>query len=409
MRSIKSLALCSIAAALLVACGGGGNGNQSPRVAISALITFGDSLSDVGTYAVGGIASAGGGKWTVNSPTAKNWTELIAAQYGLPAPCAANTGMPNVGAMPLAFPSGNVAAATPAGCKNYAQGSSRVTKTSGPGAEGTWQILNAAAGAVTANASAPQRYTALPLVSQMAQVTSYTGSELVTVAAGANDVFMQANGVSSANAGGAGAVGAGLLNGWTNGADATAATLSGGTATATSAAQTLAVAGMTTAATDLANMIKAQVTKGAKRIVVVNIPNIAKTPFGLANNGAAGPLFTLLVTTFNNALSAALASTPEVKIVDAYTISSDQSVNPAQYGLTNVTDSVCSTSSTANPFNLDANTSGSRGSSIGCTAASSIAGDTSHYLFADGVHPTPFGYQLLAQGVTNTLVAAGWL
>jgi outer membrane lipase/esterase len=33
----------------------------------------------------------------------------------------------------------------------------------------------------------------------------------------------------------------------------------------------------------------------------------------------------------------------------------------------------------------------------------------SKYQFADGVHPTPYGYQLLAQFVSKNLAAKGWL
>ena len=31
------------------------------------MVSYGDSLSDVGSYKVGAIEAAGGGKWTVNS------------------------------------------------------------------------------------------------------------------------------------------------------------------------------------------------------------------------------------------------------------------------------------------------------------------------------------------------------
>ena len=48
------------------------------------------------------------------------------------------------------------------------------------------------------------------------------------------------------------------------------------------------------------------------------------------------------------------------------------------------------------------------GSSLTCTAASTIAGDTSKYLFADDVHLTPFGNQLLAQFVSKNMATAGW-
>ncbi|UUZ46896.1 hypothetical protein LP420_24640 [Massilia sp. B-10] len=65
------------------------------------MVSFGDSLSDVGSYAVGTIAAVGGGKFTINGNntaknatlTGKNWTELMATQFGLPAPCAAQTGL----------------------------------------------------------------------------------------------------------------------------------------------------------------------------------------------------------------------------------------------------------------------------------------------------------------------------
>jgi phospholipase/lecithinase/hemolysin len=117
------------AALLLASCGGGGGGVAGGNsIGFTQMVVFGDSLSDIGTYKVGTIAAVGGGKWTVNSPTAKNWTELIAAQYQLPTPCAAQTGLPSVlfagfvGAPVQNFPD----------CRNYAQGSARVTSAFGP-------------------------------------------------------------------------------------------------------------------------------------------------------------------------------------------------------------------------------------------------------------------------------------
>ena len=86
MRHFK-FALTLLAAAALASCGGGGAGDQSTKVKFSAQVSFGDSLSDVGTYDVGTVQALGGGKYTVNGAAAKNWTELMAAQFGLPAPC----------------------------------------------------------------------------------------------------------------------------------------------------------------------------------------------------------------------------------------------------------------------------------------------------------------------------------
>jgi phospholipase/lecithinase/hemolysin len=83
-------------------------------------------------------------------------------------------------------------------------------------------------------------------------------------------------------------------------------------------------------------------------------------------------------------------------IVDAFTQGQDQTAHPAQYGLTNVTVPACALS--ASVFN-----------SLVCSTNTLIAGDVSHYQFADTVHPTPYGYQLLAQFVAKRMVEAGWL
>lgn len=386
MRSIKSLALCSIAAALLVACGGGGNGNQAPKIAFSSMVTFGDSLSDVGTYAVSGIADAGGGKYTVNSASAKNWTELIAAQLGLSAPCAAETGLDGSSfvADPRAAPTFHT------GCLNYAQGGARVTNGIGPGNKNipTYATL----GQLT-----------IPVVTQVSRHLgivggTFSGTEVITVAAGANDLFMNLAGVSSAAGGGGTAVGAAILAGWDNGVQAA---VGPGGVGATSAAITAAVTAMGTAGAQLAALINTQmVAKGAKYVVVSNMPDVSKTPMALGYDVDTRALINTMVTTFNTQLVNGLASTAGVTIVDAYTSNRDQSANPSQYGLTNVTTPACDT---AYPANILA------GSSLACTTSNVIAGDVSHYLFADNVHPTPFGYQLFAQLVTNKMIAAGWL
>ena len=81
------------ATALLVACSGGGAGDQSPRVTYGKIVTFGDSLSDVGSYNVGVVASMGGGRYSINTGEALNWTELLASTLGVDELCAAQTGL----------------------------------------------------------------------------------------------------------------------------------------------------------------------------------------------------------------------------------------------------------------------------------------------------------------------------
>ena len=118
------LAAAMLLAVILAGCGGGGAGDQSPKIKFTSQVSFGDSLSDVGTYKVGSIAAAGGGQFTING-VGKNWIELMAAQLGLPAPCAAVKGGYGSAAQPQP------------GCYGYAQGGARVANQPGIGYTGT--------------------------------------------------------------------------------------------------------------------------------------------------------------------------------------------------------------------------------------------------------------------------------
>jgi outer membrane lipase/esterase len=92
-------------------------------------------------------------------------------------------------------------------------------------------------------------------------------------------------------------------------------------------------------------------------------------------------------------------SDPKVIFVDVFTASHDQATNPGPYGLTNVSKPACDLSAAKNPL----------GSSLTCNGANLIAGDVSHYSFADQVHPTPFVQLLLARYVSKYMVQKGWL
>lgn len=399
MRNWKYAVSAWTAALVLTGCGGGGGETSSNSVGFTSMVSFGDSLSDVGAYKVGNVAAAGGGKWTVNSATSQNWTELIAAQYKLPAPCPAQTGLPSL--IPQLPP---VAVQNFSACRNYAQGSSRVTSPAGPGSFAIQQaVLQATGSPVAAAQAAGLGLMALPVVNQMANHLtnvggSYSGKELVTVFAGGNDVFLNLNGVSSAAAGGAGAVGAAQFAGWS---PAVQSAVAAGGAAAVDAAAQAAVAGMAQAATELVAAVNTQVlAKGAKYVVVLNVPDVSTTPFGAALDASTKGLIVNMTTAFNNTLSQGLAGKPGIVMVDANTQGRDQIANPAAYALSNVTTAACSKTSPANPLG---------GSSLTCTASSLVPGDTSKYLFSDDVHLTPYGYQLLAQFVTKNLAVAGWL
>jgi outer membrane lipase/esterase len=406
MTRFTRIAASVLGAVALASCGGGGDGISvpapTPTPTFTQMVTFGDSLSDVGTYKVGSIAALGGGQFTVNAATSKNWTELIAAKLSLPAPCAAQTGF-----SPLIPGFAGAATVNNTACRNYAQGSARVTSPFGPNSKAVQDFVfnangGAAAGAaaVTAAATAsPLGFTALPVVNQInnhlaAAGGSFGDKDLVFVLAGGNDVFLNLGGVGPAAAGGPGAGAAAILAGWT---PAQQQAVAAGGAAAVSAAQAAAVQGMTRAGEELAGYVKTLiVARGAKSVGVVTLPDVAQTPLAAGFDAATRGFVNLLATSFNNALQAGLANVPGVVIIDAYAQGRAQVATPAAFGLTNVTDRACSTTSAANPLG---------GASITCTTASTIAVDTSRYNFADDVHLTPYGNQLLADFVLGRVIA----
>ena len=463
MRHTK-FALAAMALAVLAGCGGTdpAPGDQTIKNKFSAQVSFGDSLSDVGSYAVGTVAALKGGKFTINGDssatvstlTGKNWTELTAAQIGVAAPCAAVTGLDGDASKGFSVPQ-----VAHAGCYGYAQGGSRVTNPVGPNNK----LTGSALGALT-----------IPVATQIANHLKavggkFKGDELVLVMAGGNDALFNlgalsaaatAAGTAAGNAAGAQAyvqslVGQ-LASKATNPATAAAAigaaiaaagstdstvitqtaigaaaaqpgALSVGSpavygpmvakaqadaATAGAAAGAKAgadyaaahgpdlVVAMATAGTELANLVKTQiVANGANFVTVNNLPDVATTPSGRAQPASTQALINAMVSAFNTALSTGLSSESKVLLVDVFSASHDQATNPGPYGLTNVSETACDLTPAKNPL----------GSSLVCNASNVKSGDISHWSFADDVHPTPFTNLLLARYVAEKLVLKGWL
>jgi len=365
--SVVSAALVSV---VLAGCGGG---TDNAKIQFKSQVSFGDSLSDVGSYAVGGVLALGGGRYTVNAnlengqPAPTNWTELMAAQLGVSAPCAAETGLNGQTISETINFSVPVVMHTP-GCTAYAQGGAMVTYPYGPGNANVGDIPNGN----PVNGSVILGQLTVPVVTQMtnhlaAHGGSYSGNEIVFVLAGGNDALFNL---------------ALYLDSRQSGA---------------SAVQAMSVAGA-----ELASDINGLVLgKGAKYVVVLNLPDLSSTPFGSQADSAlpgTKALINTMVTTFNSQLQAGLTS-PDVLLVDAYSLSVDQILHPSQYGLSNVTDTACNLASGVNLL----------GSSLVCNAANVIAGDISHYEFADQVHPTPYGNTLIARYVTSQMANKGWL
>jgi phospholipase/lecithinase/hemolysin len=381
MKKFHVLTTALAAAALLAGCGGNEAGNQSPRVAFTQMVSFGDSLSDVGSYDVGAVALSGGGHFSVNGTGATgllyiNWTEFLAATLQLPQPCAAETGLNTIQAVvgvppvPVAFHDTG-----PTPCLNYAQGGSRVTLQPGPGNASLFNqndpsTFGNALGALTIPVH-DQIQNYLTNVSQ-----SFSPSALVTVLAGANDVFFQVATVQAEVAAGLPVAQAGAG----------------------------AVAAMTTAADELANDVNTMIlAKGATHVVVVNVPDASLTPSAIASGASGQALVKQLVQTFNAELALKLQAGPSLLLVDAFTASEDQATNMAQYGLTNVTTPVCTSSSSL------LCTKNTLIAAVAPAASGAPATLANTYEYADSVHPTPYGYRLLSELVGEQLAIKGWL
>jgi phospholipase/lecithinase/hemolysin len=170
-----------------------------------------------------------------------------------------------------------------------------------------------------------------------------------------------------------------------------------------------AITAMVTAAAQLSASVNNMINKGAKRVVVTNLPDVSLTPYALGtingSDNSTQQLVLAMTRAFNERLKADLAGQSKVRFVDVFTENQRQIANPRQFGLSNVTGMACDLSAPRNPFA----TADAQGSSLVCNSSNLIAGDTSRYLFADSVHPTPYGHKLLAQLVTKELVLAGWL
>jgi len=446
-----SFALALLTAAVLTACGGTSPsaGDQTPKMKFSNQITFGDSLSDVGTYAVGGVAALGGGQYTINgnntsvSPelTGKNYTTLVAAQLGLPTPCAAQTGLQGTASAGFSVP-----VTDHPECFNYAQGGARVTNPIGPGNKALDKPGAVSLGQMT-----------VPVVTQIANHLKkvggkFKGDELVIVMAGGNDALEQLGELSAAatTAGGtaliqslvaqlapgtanpqtgAGAIAAAAQAEALKGSAApaiitaaiTAAAQNGNTTAVANAAAIGAKAGadataagnaysaahgpdlvknMATAGAELGVLVKNQIlANGAGYVIVNNLPDVSISPSAKAQSADTQKLIAAMVDAFNSQLKAAVGGESKVLYVDLATVSHDQATNPGPYGLTNTTDTACDLTPAKNPL----------GSSLVCNAKNLKSGDVSHYMFADAVHPTPFEYALIARYVLEQMAVKGWL
>jgi phospholipase/lecithinase/hemolysin len=400
---VTQIAMASTAFALLAACGGGSDNNNNasstPAGGVKLqVVSFGDSLSDVGTYAPVIQGSFGGGRFTTNP--GEVWTQKVAEYYGdtLTAAYLGGFGQPLVAT----------------GGLGYAQGGSDVVNAQGQG----WAPNNMAA-------------TTVPVVTQVANYlgahTSFNANQLVLINGGANDIFQFAGTTANLTALGAALqtqypllVQAGKLPN----------SQAGQVAFIVGYLQQLANPQIAQAATQLAAQVQKIVGSGATHVVVSTVPDIGNTPLGVAANvsmpGTAA-LLSGITAAYNyllvqNLTALGLVGTGKVIVADAFTWIDQQLPNYQALGFTvSNTGTACNLTSmqnnatayaTANPSATNGLTPAQYGAQFGSSLFCSpqtytVAGADQTYMFADTVHPSTHLHALFAQYVQQQIAATG--
>jgi outer membrane lipase/esterase len=146
-------------------------------------------------------------------------------------------------------------------------------------------------------------------------------------------------------------------------------------------------ANVTAAATDTLAQIARLRDAGAKRVMVFNLPDIGKTPLGLSTPTAP---FSALSGLFNSTLEAGLTSLKvDIIPINVFGLLNEILANPAQYGFINATMPACTVPS-----------------SLNCTTGTLVAPNADQtYVFADSVHPTPAGHQIISDYAASIIEA----
>ena len=393
MKHTKAWSLSLLTGLLLAACGGGDDptipGSGSPAGAPStkgtftAVVSFGDSLSDLGTYspatslAGNGSAPYFGGKFTTNGTGGTVWVENLASTLGVLVTPA------EVGFAGRSVKCPAAAAGLGSTCTGYGQGGSRVTDPIGIGNAG---------GALT-----------VPVVTQidnhLTRFTSFSANDLIFVYAGSNDVFTQFGAFTTSAA---------QIQ-----ADAAAGKLTADQANAALfTAQTAAQAQMKLAAQTLAGYVRDKIlAKGGKYVAVMTLSDIVDTPFGGTLPASVKPVLTDLSRIFNLWLRDSLTGQP-VQIIDTFTLSKEVYANPAKYGFVNNTVPACDAAK------ISAITGGTvtDGSSLFCNSTVGApynglrtGADVTTWQFADGVHPTTGAHKVISDAFAAQLKSFGWI
>ena len=329
--SIKSLALASTVLTAVAASA------SAEELRFDNLFIIGDSLSDAGAYSQSIQAQGMGAlpainyKFLTNAPdgSALTFGEVLGNELGLSLGPNVYSAVPLAGLDEVAL-----------GGTIYAEGGSRVTDPNGIG-------FNVSQGITT-------RSLTEQVDRMLADQGSFGDNDLMILWGGANDVFAQA-----------GLVGAAAIT------------------------PDQAAANMAQAATELVGLVDRVREAGAESVIVVTIPDIGTTPFGISQGAQGAALQTGLSSAFNTTLLNTIGD--RAVIVDSQKLLGALQADPAKYGF----DAPNAAVVPACP-----------GSSLSCLQGLDASADSEDRIFADGVHPTTAGHALFGQAAFAGLQAA---
>jgi phospholipase/lecithinase/hemolysin len=140
------------------------------------------------------------------------------------------------------------------------------------------------------------------------------------------------------------------------------------------------------------SVIDGLAARGAQNLLVLNVPDLGKTPYEMARGPTVAQTATSLATLYDSDLSAALqpleaSGALKVDLVDTFSVIDQAIANPDAYGFTNVTDPLWN-------GNLTSADSGT----LRATGAAQ-----SQYLFFDSLHPSAQAHALLASDIAQGL------
>jgi outer membrane lipase/esterase len=144
---------------------------------------------------------------------------------------------------------------------------------------------------------------------------------------------------------------------------------------------------LATAATQLVQQVAILNAAGARYIVVFNLPDVGSTPFG--RSSGQGATISALSSFYNSTLSAGLDSLHiDLIRLNIFSLLNEVVADPAAYGFVNATSPACTVAS------------------LLCTSSTLVAPNAAQtFVFADAVHPTTAGHQLIADYVASVIEA----